>query len=494
MPTRPVKLFTIGDSLTQGFQSGSISRTDWSYPAILARALGAEPFRIPDFAGEGGLPVNLEQLIRLLAKRYGKGINLLELPAALITVQRFLDRVEDHWERDDGNDASGTGPLHHNVAVWGFEVGDADTLSEGLCRRVIPPPKDNLLGQLPEFPMYRTARRTLNPGYQEKYEAFTQVDIAAEIAATHGIENLIFALGANNALGTALSLEIKWSDEGDLQRFAHERSATLWTPRHFEQLYRRLADKLAAALKNNKSKNGRVFVGNVPRVTIPPVSRGITPGAQPGEGRDGDGYYEYYTHFWIWDGDFAKDPHDYPHLTREQARKIDETIEAYNDTIRTVAKEMGWTLVDLATVLDNLAFRRSAGKPRYEFPPALVKALKANPATKNRFTPAGRPILDTRFLRSRPRHKDKQRRFQGGIFSLDGVHPTTIGYGLVAHEYLKAMDVGNPETLLPWDDIVAADPLVTDLPENLENLRDLLAFLSKKGPLQSLLQLLSDLR
>ncbi|MGK7877493.1 MAG: hypothetical protein AB4426_30585 [Xenococcaceae cyanobacterium] len=34
-----VKLVAIGDSLTQGFQSGSISKTDLSYPAMIARCL-----------------------------------------------------------------------------------------------------------------------------------------------------------------------------------------------------------------------------------------------------------------------------------------------------------------------------------------------------------------------------------------------------------------------------------------------------------------------
>ena len=35
-----IKLVAIGDSLTQGFQSGPILNTEWSYPAMIARSLG----------------------------------------------------------------------------------------------------------------------------------------------------------------------------------------------------------------------------------------------------------------------------------------------------------------------------------------------------------------------------------------------------------------------------------------------------------------------
>ena len=36
-------------------------------------------------------------------------------------------------------------------------------------------------------------------------------------------------------------------------------------------------------------------------------------------------------------------------------------------------------------------------------------------------------------------------RVRGGIFSLDGVHPTTMGYGLLAHEFIKVMQQAGVE-------------------------------------------------
>src|SRR5690606_1449711 len=102
------------------------------------------------------------------------------------------------------------------LAVWGFEVRDAFTLTEGLCGRTIPKPRDNLINQVPEHAMYRTARRVLNPTCAIESAEWTQIRVAREIAADGGIENHILWLGANNALGTVTSLSIRHSEEADL--------------------------------------------------------------------------------------------------------------------------------------------------------------------------------------------------------------------------------------------------------------------------------------
>ncbi|QHG21045.1 hypothetical protein [Nostoc sp. ATCC 53789] len=483
----PAKLVAIGDSLTQGFQSGSISKTHFSYPAMIADCLGDTNFLVPDFTGEGGLPVNLEELFRLLARRFGKNIDWYDLLQAFLTVRSFLDRVEDYWERGDGSGPSETGLLHRNLAVWGFQLGDCDTLSEGLCHRFIPPPKDNLITakKIPEFGMYRTARRTLNPRFTEQCREWTQLDIAAKIAAGEGgIDNLIFFLGPNNCLATVTDLEIKWSEDADLDRLAHERTCNLWRLSHFQQLLNRIANRIDAISANN------VFVSTVPHVTIPPVSRGITPGASQGEGRDQEGYYEYYTHFWVWDDDFSRDPNRFKHLTRQEARTIDQTIDSYNQAIRDKAAERGWHVVDLCEKLDQLAFRRRGGVIGYVFPNGLVTALQHNAGTNGRFTNDNKPILDTRYLRVDPDEIDPLKRFRGGIISLDGIHPTTIGYGLVAHEFLKVMKAVGVNIIkeLDWARIVDADTLVKTPPSNLESLQNILGFVESQISLLTLIR------
>src|SRR5450432_709752 len=151
------KLVTLGDSLTHGFQHGAIRRAAWSYPALVAQVLGDSDFRQADFsgAGVGGPLVDLELLMRRLADACGKKLSLWNLPKVALTTQSFMSLVEDYWERGEGTQPSPTGPLHHNLAVWGFEVLDALTLSDGVCLRNTPPATDNLIDQIPEFGMYR---------------------------------------------------------------------------------------------------------------------------------------------------------------------------------------------------------------------------------------------------------------------------------------------------------------------------------------------------
>ena len=57
---------------------------------------------------------------------------------------------------------------------------------------------------------------------------------------------------------------------------------------------------------------------------------------------------------------------------------------------------------------------------------------------------------------------DRQSRMSaGGVFSLDGVHPTAIGHGLIAREFLDAFGKAGVPTVrgLDWNGIVASDSL-----------------------------------
>ncbi len=63
--TPPHKFVALGDSLLQGFQSGAVYRTDVSVPAIVAYELGVlDSFRYPRYGGPGGLPLNVELMLR----------------------------------------------------------------------------------------------------------------------------------------------------------------------------------------------------------------------------------------------------------------------------------------------------------------------------------------------------------------------------------------------------------------------------------------------
>jgi len=467
------RLVAIGDSLTQGFMSGAIHRADISFPSMVGRALGGdEPFRVPDFFGAGGLPINLELVTRSLSDRFGSRINAFELPFALHTALSILEETEDYWERRRGAQAVPGAITPHNLAVWGFELADAFTLTPRLCDAAIPAPTDDLLPSLPEQALYRTARRVMNPSRNPDGQDLTQIGAARRLAAEGGIENLFVFLGANNCLGTVAALSIQWSEEQDLTRLRPERTANLYRPEHFSRLFTSMASQLTTLAAE------RVFVATIPHVTIPPVSRGT-----PADSRDADGYYDYYTRPWIWDDDF--DPRLHPHLTRSQAREIDATIDDYNDTIGKIADQQGWIVVDTAALLRDLAFRRSGGQVAYRFPDGLKAALGDDPDTQH-LVRDGVVTLDTRYLGS-----TDGRLHQGGLFSLDGIHPTTLGYGLIADLLLQAMVDGGVQVehrSPDWQAIVAADLLVRRPPVMLESLRESLTFFDRCGLLSRVIQ------
>jgi hypothetical protein len=99
-------------------------------------------------------------------------------------------------------------------------------------------------------------------------------------------------------------------------------------------------------------------------------------------------------------------------------------------------------VVDVSRALSDLAWKRNAGQPRYTFPEAFEWLY---------------PPVNTKYY-----HADATGRLvQGGIFSLDGVHPTAIGQGLLAHEFRKVMDGAGVKLAAPidWTAIFASDEL-----------------------------------
>jgi lysophospholipase L1-like esterase len=470
------RLVAIGDSLTQGFFNGAIERSEWSYPAMIAEAMGADPFNNPPFGGPGGIPLNLEWLIRRLGERFGDRIDALELPAAILTVHRSLSQIEDYWERGPGSLPLQGTTHHHNLAVWGFEIGDALDLTAHRCDIEIPAPKDNWLAQVPERALYRTARRVLNPSASPDWNALSALDVARRIAQDGGIENLIVVLGANHALGAMTRLEIRLSTTDELNQPTHERRANLYRQEHFRILYERLLEAV------DRVGAERVFLGTVPHVTIPPVARGV--------GVQSDGYYEYYTRPWIWDTDF--DPERHTALSGADARQVDQHIDGYNEIIRAAAESApNRHLIDIGGLLDGLAFRRRRGAVGFSYPAGLIEALRRNADLSYLVDADGHVRLDTRFMRTRTL-EGTTRLIQGGLFSLDGMHPTITGTAIVAHgilQILRQAGVSTQRDDVDWDRVLEADTLLNDPPPLLSDLHALLTFLDRRGLLSAVLDL-----
>ena len=476
------RFVTVGDSLSHGFMSGAIRRTDLSWPAITAFELGltAAQFTFPTYewpTGPGGLPLDLERLAREFGDRFGSKLDLLESFRAGPWLRGYMDRIEDYWETGVGSRPPVDGPPFHNTAVYGWDVLDPQVLTEARIEgQLAATPSDAFLAQIVENHASRAARPVLHRAAQGD-PTRTVLDSIAAMAEDGGVETLAVVLGSNNALGSVLSLRPAWTPEGYedktlAERAEARRGCNLWRPKAFAADW---AD-LVATLRTIKAQH--VVVATVPSVTIAPIARGTERKVRP-DSR----YFPYYTRPWITDDDF--DPEHDPHLTVDEVRAIDSAIDAYNTTIIDSVRDarsagLDWYLFDMGGVLDRLATRRYIDSPwarpswwePYQLPAALERLD---------------PVPNTRFFRSGP-----EGRTDGGLFSLDGVHPTTIGYGVLAQEVIKVLRAagvvfldrrGNPRpdpVEVDFDRLLRADTLVGSPPVSVTGSLGLLGWLDEK--------------
>jgi hypothetical protein len=439
------------------------ARTDLSYSTLLALKLGLtlrQDYNFPDW-GLGGLPVNLEEIMRTLQKRYGSDIQGLEWLTVLQTINGVVDLAEDYYERGPGAADKPYLPatnFFHNIAVSGFDVADSWLITPKVCREEIALNQrrgmaDNFLTG-PGASFYRTALKVLNPSLKKKYDDFSQIDWLKYHAREEGVENLLLWLGANNALGTVICLDIRQTPNNPARRphglshleRAKVRGWNLWHPDDFRAEYAELLRRVDQAMAQNQAAGWRVFIGNVPLVTIAPLAKGVGDTTSI-EGRGI--YYKYYTYF-PFEELFAVQTGK--HLTMQQALHIDDCIRAYNQIIRELAAEHNqahgaerYYVVDIAKALDEIAYKRNNSQPPYKFPSYFDFI---------------HPMVNTKYY-----HADQDGRLkQGGIFTLDGVHPSAIGHGLLAYEFLKVMKSAGvvADDELNWQVIFANDRLYTE--------------------------------
>ena len=448
------KLVAIGDSLTQGFQSGAISRTELSYPVMIARALGLSiptEFRFPTFPGDG-LPINLEQLLISMESSLGYEIDILEWFTRFPHLfSSYMDEVEDLYERGKGkyDRPSAFKGKYHNLAVWGFRVYDSFTINGEYCEKEIERNEgwieDDFLG-LPSAPMYRTAYKVLNPGNQRQRKSWTQIRNLEEIYQEEGVENLIIWLGGNDCLGTVVSLQLnEMPAEFDSKDPEKRRQFNLTHPNIFQEDFKTLIEKVNGII----SENTRVFVANVPYVTIPPITQGI--GKLPNHAK----YFDYYGRFFVDPDKF--NPRFNSYLTGQEVEKIDDSIDQFNNIIKHQVAQAGqnWYLVDTATILNSLAVKRNHLSNPAEALKAYYSSLGISDHPLLRLNPIPSILtLDT---------NDRKRK-GGGLFSLDCVHPTTILYAIVAEAFLREMKQAGVENADPeylnWNHIILQDSLL----------------------------------
>jgi hypothetical protein len=261
-------------------------------------------------------------------------------------------------------------------------------------------------------------------------------------------------LGANNALGTVISLKINQTPNNPHRRpfevphleRVQSHKWNLWHPDDFQADFAELLHQVDIIMQRNKTTNWKVFIGTIPLVTIAPLAKGVGATTEvPGKGV----YYKYYTYF-PFEEAFARNTGI--HLTLQDAIHIDDCIRQYNKIIKERVDHYNtqhnplerYYIVDICQVLQDLAFKRNSGLPPYKFPDYFEFVY---------------PKVNTKYY-----HADMEGQLkQGGLFSLDGIHPTAIGHGIIAYEFLKVMKRAGmvANTDLDWPTIFANDTLYT---------------------------------
>lgn len=481
-----VKLFTIGDSISQGFMSGAAAKTHQSYSTILADILGVKDgYCYPEW-DKGGLPLDLETVFRRLQRKLDTDISgPFEWLSAVLIINKYLDEVEDYYERGDGCLEKSIGPKpYHNVSVRGFDVSNSWQLTPELCKKKVDESEsngDNKFGVVNEA-LHRTAYKVLGSGDITKN--FSQLDWLEYHHKKDGVENVALWLGANNALGTVLDLKInQTSPDGTAfakgpENVSYEerlkKGWNLWHPEDFRVEYKYMLDEVVRIMEDNPNQTDyKVFIATIPLVTICPLIKAVEkygrtdriaeewPVNQNNPAptsidqllppvKKEVSYGKYYPYFLFEDNfDITLN-----HLNQNEVVHIDNCIRKYNRIIQELVAEANskvgqrFYLVDIATALSQMALKRNHYIPEYDFPEYFKYSF---------------PKVDSRYYGVT---RDKQIK-AGGLFSLDGVHPTAIGHGLIAYEFLKVMKKAGAYTgvvagAIKWKTVFESDTLYSN--------------------------------
>jgi hypothetical protein len=434
------RLVTLGDSLTHGFHHFSIFNSRLSWPATVAYQLGV-PFQLPVHDGPGGHPLNLEWVARRLHK------NPLQ---SAFDIWRLMKQVEEYYETGPGAVfPDPLGPVNENLAVWGWDLRDALARTADSEQAHIAPAKDKLV-PLVSSSGQRAAVTVLNSARDRHGKALTPFQAARKLGDDPGgIETLCVWLGSNNVLSSVVSLEVIPSGP-DYQDLEKKSEYTVWTLEHFTTELDLVVEEVRQVTAQH------VLWATIPHVTIPPITHGLG-----GSLAECPRYFNYYARPWQTEQTFNKSLDR--HITGRDAWAIDIIIDGYNEALLSQVKRarhdgLDWRVVDLCAVLDRLAVRRNFelnAPPDWWTPYPLPPELDG---------------LDSRFFTTDSTGK----RQAGGLIGLDGVHPTTAGYGIVASEFITVMaqsgvsfSAGPDGAAVDFGRVLSQDTLVSDPPKRI---------------------------
>jgi len=180
-------------------------------------------------------------IVRDLEERFGDDVSPWELPMALFHLRHRLAEAEHWWDQGPGSVLPPRGAINHNLGIYGWDLRDALSRNADNAQEGLGSPAGHHLVPLVRNADRISAGRVLDSARTSQGAPMTPFEAAAALSQEgadtdpdgDGIETLIVLLGANNALGSVIKLEVHWSGEG-YDTLDGKGKYNVWQPQHFE--------------------------------------------------------------------------------------------------------------------------------------------------------------------------------------------------------------------------------------------------------------------
>jgi lysophospholipase L1-like esterase len=410
-------MMAIGDSLFNGVRSLTIDPqlAQWSAPKQVATALGID-FAVPDYPTH--VVVDFENWVR-------------EFP----DIARILNEIKGSIDAWNGNPKS-TLEQFDNIAIaattwsdlysrtWKTAQDEVDNINQNISQG-----KTTYLDNLSEFFFAFNTRFILNPSRSQTTPALSSLDIVANRKPTR----LIVSIGANNGL---------WQmafDAASSPGFDTTKGHGIYGDADVadcKQFLTRLA-KLPPDIEH-------IYINALPYPNTTANMMPIPDSEINSPPKAGKLWAEYENRFGF----------TYGTLTGSQLKKNNKTVSDLAKFISSTIKEVDDPKSPRMHVvpIDEIFLE-------YDYKTDRSAEYVSAPDDK-------RKKLSNIFIDS---YTDFRRHWYGGLIGLDGMHPTIVGYNLMANAILDTINKFEPELKIPdslptAQDAYQADTLLTNFP------------------------------
>lgn len=430
-PYKNPELMVIGDSLAQGCRSLSVTAKFCaeSYSTVIARSQGWA-FQAPSFPR----PVlfDLEELVRDYVS-----------PSGLVLIPKLYRKVQgnlDAWRADFSTPAATAGPeWHDNLAISGATLADLEAFRWSASRNEVHAQAGvDLLdlvrgakGNLARLHLAINSGYVLNPRGKAKYADWNALRWVAERRP----RRLLIHMGHNNGLYPIGSN----AEPRDIVQ-------TTVTP------YLAAID----AIEQATTKDQQLIFLLLPKISSV-ANLAVPDGGQP----DPHGYSPRYSPIFSTSG---------LSFTAAGMKAMDDGIKAANVAIRRRLQQLEAhrtvRVIDAYDILESNDYKNSRDPKR--------QIVIGSTTVDNRYLKEERRLVSVGPIG--PRSGGSYARFRfayGGFQSLDGMHPTAVGYAEVALEIMKALNLVYDKPSIRKT-ALAQESLITRFPAGLLWLRAIL--------------------